>query len=157
MTRSARYRTAVDALIAGILLACAPIAGAAVDMTATWRIDATVGPITIVAYETYVQSATTLVMSRPADPPIAFPGTIDPVTGVFEIAFGPAMQENVPEPGPEVVRHGTVAADGLTFTAEQNFCIWDGAWGCLTFQLTGTRTAITCGDGVGEGAELCDL
>jgi len=157
MTRSARYPTAVDGLILGILLACAPVAGAAVDMTATWRIDATVGPVVIVAYETYVQSGTTLVMSWPADPPVAFPGTINPATGIFDVQFGPATQESVPEPGPDVVRQGTVAADGLTFTAQQNICIWDGAWGCHTFQLTGTRTSIVCGDGVAEGAELCDL
>ena len=157
MTRTLRRCVAIGTLVAGLTLCCARSARADIDMTATWRIDVTVGPVSIVAYETFVQSGTSLVMSRPADPPISFPGAIDPVTGAFDLAFGPAMQENVPEAGPEVVRHGTVAPDGLTYTAEQNLCIWDGAWGCLTYQLTGTRTAITCGDGVQEGAELCDF
>ena len=158
MHRAIALGRTVGNFMAGLVMSGASMADAAVDMTATWRVEATApGPITIVTYETMVQTGTTLVMSRPVDPPVAFPGTIDPDTGVFQFSFGPAMQSVVEEPGPEVIRQGTVAPDGLTDTAQQNLCIWDYEWACLTFPVTGTRTAFACGNGVVEGAEQCDF
>ena len=158
MHRAIALGRTVGNVMAGLVMSGASVADAAVDMTATWRIQATApGPISIVTYETMVQTGTTLVMSRPVDPPVAFPGTIDPDTGVFQFSFGPAMQSGVEEPGPEVLRQGVVAPDGLTYTAQQSLCIWDWEWACLTFPVIGTRTAFTCGNGVVEGAEQCDF
>ena len=89
MHRAIALGRTVGNFMAGLVMSGASMADAAVDMTATWRIQATApGPITIVTYETMVQTGTTLVMSRPVDPPVAFPGTIDPDTGVFQFSSG---------------------------------------------------------------------
>jgi len=157
MIRMHSSRTVLGALVAGLLLGHHAGARADVDMTATWKVDVSAGPIMITTYETFAQTGSTLAMSRPADPPFEVPGSIDPVTGGFDLQFGPAMMDGVPEPGPDVVRTGTVAPDGLTFAAQQNLCIWDGSWGCLDIDMVGTRTDIVCGDEVVEGGEQCDL
>src|SRR5262245_39297559 len=59
MEQGTVFGRSVGRLMAGLVVSGATAAGASVDMTATWRVEATVGPINVVTHETVVQTGTT--------------------------------------------------------------------------------------------------
>jgi hypothetical protein len=147
------------ALVA-LIVALAVPALADVDLTGTWRFQLLLGGSPVPeAFGTFTQTGSdlTLQFEGPnADPP-PYTGTIDVGSGAFILDRGPFTEPGAP-PGPTGFFNGTAAPDGNSLTAQSNVCIYEPGldWGCLTFDVTGTRGAPTCGDGQQQGAEECD-
>ncbi len=141
----------------GVLLAGVPTAHATVDLTGSWKVTFST-PAPVIMYATIVQSGTMLTMTRNDLGTVV--GTIDPMSGVFSFDLGPWTAAGAPD-GPEHVINGTGAADSLSFTGQENICIYEVGlgWGCLTFDFNavpGEAPMPTCGNGVLEAYEECD-
>src|SRR5205823_3128911 len=80
-------------------------------------------------------------------------------TGVFTLDGGPFTAAGAP-PGPHAFLTGTAAADSASLTAQANSCVYESGlgWGCVTLDILGVRGGgATCGDGVLQAGEECDL
>jgi len=146
----------VVSAVAFLLGATGP-APATVDLTGSWKVTFST-PAPVVMYASLAQSGTDLTMTRNDIGTVA--GTIDPMTGVFSFDLGPWAATDAP-PGPEHVINGTGAADSLSFTGQENICIFEVGlgWGCLTFDFNavpGEPPMPTCGNGIVEAYEECD-
>src|SRR5262245_46563910 len=151
-TRRLRVLRRAGGAMAGILLATAFPAVAAVDLTGLWS----VGGLAV----GFVQAGTTLTARVPGGTATAT-GTIDPDTGVFGIALAALVNEIL---GPSVCRFdvdGVAAPDGTSFSgtltlAEPCFgpptiCFLNPCQPPVTEPITGARTS--CPDGTLDPGE----
>ena len=139
-----------------LALALARPAAAAIDLTGTWVLDVFLnGSHLITSSVVFTQSGTDLTVNL-SDPLV---GTIDVGTGVFAVEGGPFTFPGAP-PGPNAFMNGTAAPDGTSLIGQGNTCVYEPGlgWGCITFDIHGTRgVSSTCGDGVVQSGEACDL
>ena len=148
------------AIIIGLLLALARPAAADIDLTGTWVLDVFNGPTHLLTTSgIFTQNGTDLTLTFSGNPPRVFTGTIDEATGVFALDGGPFTDPSGP-PGPNAFFDGTAAPDGLSLVAVANVCVYEIGlgWGCIDLDVQGTRgSSSTCGDGVVQAGEGCDL
>ena len=148
------------AIIIGLLLALARPAAADIDLTGTWVLDVFNGPTHLLTTSgIFTQNGTDLTLTFAGNPSHVLVGTIDVVTGVFALEGGPFTDPSGP-PGPNEFFDGTAAPDGLSLVAVANACIYEPGfgWGCIDLDVQGTRgSSSTCGDGVVQAGEACDL
>jgi hypothetical protein len=154
-SRRQSLRVAI-ALALGLALVGPAVAD--VNLTGSWRLDSfQSGAHLLTVFGIFTQSGSTLSLTLPGSPPMTLTGPIDPVTGVFTLDGGPFTAAGAP-PGPDAFFIGT-AADGASLTAQANSCVYESGlgWGCITFDIVGVRGSATCGDGVLQAGEECDL
>ena len=148
------------ATVLALVLAFARPAAADVDLTGRWRFEVSLsGNHLLTAFGDFTQSGTDLSVVFIGNAPNALAGTIDPSTGVFSLTGPPFTAVGAP-PGPDEFFNGTAALDGASLTGQGNTCIYEPGlgWGCATFDVSGARGASsTCGDGVLDPGETCDL
>ncbi|TMA34176.1 MAG: hypothetical protein E6J79_17020 [Deltaproteobacteria bacterium] len=147
-----------------LLFVLAAPAAADIDLTGSWTFDATLdGSHFPLSSGTATQSGSNLSVVFPLESyqsssaPLS--GTIDAVTGVFTLSDGVFTQDgNVG--GETRYFNGTAASDGASLTGISNVCRYFPnfqSWFCRTVDVVGMRAPDTCGDGVVQAREACDL
>lgn len=161
MTRTTRLtfrplRSCVATALFAAILASAGGALAAVDLTGNWkyRFQYDFG-LTDMGDMTAVQSGTTLTIDVGAAVG-AMTGTIDPVTGTFDVT-SPWRTPTGPFGPCEGIRiGGTVTPDGNSMSGRGEVLAQGGPFSCGPLGLSFTADRDLCGNGVIDAGEACD-
>src|SRR5262245_11319063 len=151
-------------LTIAVLLALAAVtpARATVDMSGSWLLTMDFGGTDAGTSQwIVVQTGTALTAQHHAgmtplhdyQGPLA--GTIDPDTGAFTLVATHPLPFPIPGSCTDPDRiTGTVAGDPATLTGMAHAIVTRA---CLDFNVVGTRVTSTCGNGVVDPGEQCDL
>jgi hypothetical protein len=158
--RGIAFRGLLAALAISTSLLSPVAVEAGVDLTGNWVVTFSLGggaPIGT-TYVSFVQNVLAITLIRGGD---SGSGSIDPDAGHFTINFGPFTSPFGGPTGPDHVLVGLASLDGESFSATENFCMYEPliGWGCVNVIANGVRgepPVPVCGNAKVEEGEECD-